>query len=176
MSKVDKDTIIREAEAVVREKGARRLSLDAVAAHCGLSKGGLLHHFPSKQALLQAMLESAIAREEALVADYAARDGGGVLASRIHSVLAMMQDEKQLPRALLAAVAEDPALLEPIRAKEERIRSLLFEHYRDPELAILLIFAARGLFLGCQLGLLDPGDPLFEKVRERLLTLAAGLE
>jgi hypothetical protein len=88
----------------------------------------------------------------------------------------MMQDEKDLPRALLAAVAEDPALLEPIRAKEERIRSLLFEHYRDPELAILLIFAARGLFLGCQLGLLDPGDPVFEKVRERLLTLAAGLE
>ncbi|AMX02367.1 TetR/AcrR family transcriptional regulator [Microbulbifer thermotolerans] len=176
MSKVDKEDIIRAAEEVLREKGARRLTLDAVAARCGLSKGGLLHHFRSKQSLLQAMLESAIASEEALAAEYAANHENSVLASRIYSAFALMQDEKQLPRALIAAVAEDPALLEPIKAKEAKIRATLSEHCRDPELALLLILATRGLFLGRQFGVLDPDDPIFNQLRERLLNLAAELE
>lgn len=37
------------------ENGLHALTLDAVAKEAGVSKGGLLHHFPSKQALLQAL-------------------------------------------------------------------------------------------------------------------------
>ncbi|AOS98239.1 Tetracycline repressor protein class A [Microbulbifer aggregans] len=178
MSKVDKETIIRAAEEVVRERGARKLTLDAVAAQCGLSKGGLLHHFRTKQALLQAMLESSIACEAELVEEYAAEGGsnGGPLASRICSAFCMMQDDEGLPRALIAAVAEDPALLEPIKAKEAKIRSELTENCSDPDFALLLLLATRGLFLGRVLGVLEPDDPIFERLRKRLLSLAADLD
>ncbi|SDZ85303.1 TetR/AcrR family transcriptional regulator [Microbulbifer marinus] len=178
MSKVDKEAIIRAAEEVVREKGARKLTLDAVAAQCGLSKGGLLHHFRTKQALLQAMLESSIACESELAAEYAAKggDSGGPLASRIHSMFALMEDEETLPRALIAAVAEDPALLEPIKAKEAKIRDELGGKCSDPDLALLLLFATRGLFLGRVLGVMEPGDPIFERLRKRLLELSADLD
>lgn len=37
------------------EHGLHALTLDAVAKDAGVSKGGLLHHFPSKQALLTAL-------------------------------------------------------------------------------------------------------------------------
>lgn len=36
-------------------QGLHALTLDAVAKEAGVSKGGLLHHFPSKQALLEAL-------------------------------------------------------------------------------------------------------------------------
>jgi AcrR family transcriptional regulator len=178
MSKVDKDAIIRAAEEVVRERGARKLTLDAVAAQCGLSKGGLLHHFRTKQALLQAMLESSIGCEAELTAEYAASggDSSGPLASRICSAFAMMEDDKGLPRALIAAVAEDPALLEPIKAKEARAREDLAASCSDPDLALLLLLATRGLFLGRVLGVLEPDDPIFERLRKRLLALAADLD
>ncbi|WP_193164789.1 TetR/AcrR family transcriptional regulator [Microbulbifer hainanensis] len=178
MSKVDKEAIIRAAEEVVREKGARKLTLDAVAAQCGLSKGGLVHHFRTKQALLQAMLESAIGCETELAEEYAAGGGetGGPLASRIHSMFALMEDEKSLPRALIAAVAEDPALLEPIKSKEAKVRSELLTTCSDPEMALLLLSAARGLFLGRVLGVLDSDDPIFERLHTRLLKLAADLD
>ncbi|SDJ51357.1 TetR/AcrR family transcriptional regulator [Microbulbifer yueqingensis] len=179
MSKVGKDEIIRAAEEVVREKGARKLTLDAVAAQCGLSKGGLLHHFRTKQALLQAMLESAVAREGGCAADYLARAGDGpgtALAARIHSMFSLMQDDESLPRSLIAAVAEDPALLEPIREKEERVRREICASVKDPELAQLLLFASRGMFFARVFGLMEPGDPQFERLRERLLAMAADID
>ena len=44
------------AEVVVVRQGIANLTLDAVAAEAGLSKGGLLHHFPSKDRLIEAMV------------------------------------------------------------------------------------------------------------------------
>ncbi|MDI9560109.1 MAG: helix-turn-helix domain-containing protein, partial [Pseudomonadota bacterium] len=42
------DVIVRAAESVVVEAGASHMTLDAVATKAGVSKGGLLHHFPTK--------------------------------------------------------------------------------------------------------------------------------
>jgi AcrR family transcriptional regulator len=49
--------IIEEATAVFGELGYRGTSLRDVAARCGISHTGLLHHFSSKEALLQAVLQ-----------------------------------------------------------------------------------------------------------------------
>ncbi|WP_250461063.1 TetR/AcrR family transcriptional regulator [Microbulbifer litoralis] len=178
MSKVDKDGIIRAAEDVVRERGARRLTLDAVAEQCGLSKGGLLHHFRTKQSLLKAMLEAATARESELTAEFAAAGcgDGGTLSARIESLFALMADDESLPRSLIAAVAEDPALLEPIKAKEARIRREVCESSSDPELALLLLCAARGLFLGRVFGVMQADDPVYERLHARLSKLCAEID
>ncbi|MFD1328817.1 TetR/AcrR family transcriptional regulator [Mycoplana ramosa] len=49
------------------EKGASGVTLDAVAAAAGVSKGGLLHHFPSKAALLDGLLDDLIDRLDAAI-------------------------------------------------------------------------------------------------------------
>lgn len=46
------------------EKGLHALTLDAVAREAGVSKGGLLHHFPTKQALLEALHDELLHRFE----------------------------------------------------------------------------------------------------------------
>jgi AcrR family transcriptional regulator len=49
--------IVRAALAVIAERGYRGTSLAAVAQRVGLTQQGLLHHFPTKEALLVAVLE-----------------------------------------------------------------------------------------------------------------------
>jgi AcrR family transcriptional regulator len=55
-----RERILDAAAELVRELGAAKLTLDAVAERAELSKGGLLYNFPSKDALLQGMLERII--------------------------------------------------------------------------------------------------------------------
>lgn len=44
------------AAQTLRDQGMAGLTLDAVAKEAGVGKGGLLHHFPSKDALVEAVL------------------------------------------------------------------------------------------------------------------------
>ncbi|MFF1441805.1 TetR/AcrR family transcriptional regulator [Streptomyces sp. NPDC058295] len=49
--------IVRAALGVIAERGYRGASLAAVAERVGLTQQGLLHHFPTKDALLVAVLQ-----------------------------------------------------------------------------------------------------------------------
>ncbi|HBF34148.1 TPA: hypothetical protein DDW35_06255, partial [Candidatus Sumerlaeota bacterium] len=51
-----KEAILDAAESVVLEHGASHMTLDAVAERAGVSKGGLMYNFPTKEALLTAMI------------------------------------------------------------------------------------------------------------------------
>ena len=55
-----KGRIIDAAEEVVLRDGVARLTLDAAAAEAGLSKGGVLYHFPTRDALVAGMVEKII--------------------------------------------------------------------------------------------------------------------
>ena len=54
------EKILDAAAELVAEIGAGRLTLEAVAERAGLSKGGLLYNFPTKEALLQGMIQRMI--------------------------------------------------------------------------------------------------------------------
>src|SRR3954471_11173426 len=58
--KSTRERILDAAAELVSEVGSGRLTLDAVAERAGLSKGGLLYNFPTKEALLQGMVERLI--------------------------------------------------------------------------------------------------------------------
>src|SRR3954447_14260367 len=49
--------IVEQATALFGEVGYRSASLREIASRCGISHPGLLHHFASKEALLQAVLQ-----------------------------------------------------------------------------------------------------------------------
>ncbi|NKX55661.1 TetR/AcrR family transcriptional regulator [Arthrobacter mobilis] len=59
-----KDRILDSFEDILIKEGERAATMDAVAAAAGVSKGGLLYHFRSKEAMVQALCE----RLEALTA------------------------------------------------------------------------------------------------------------
>ena len=57
-----RDLIFSACGRILRRDGLTSLTLDAVAAEAGLSKGGLLYHFPSKVALIEALFQHHIDR------------------------------------------------------------------------------------------------------------------
>src|SRR6266404_2353237 len=54
---IEPDHLLDAAEGVVLSQGINCLTLDAVAAEAGVSKGGLLYHYPSKEKPIAAMVE-----------------------------------------------------------------------------------------------------------------------
>ncbi len=123
-----KQRLLDAAEALARRLGPGNLSLDAVAAEAGVSKGGLLYHFPSKIKLMEALVENHLSR---LDASLRAQEATGRPNAAICAYLDHFQEEcaRQRPPAagLLAALAQNPELLVPVRAQErdflERIRA-----------------------------------------------------
>src|SRR5690625_3428562 len=50
-----KTLLLQSTSRIISEKGFGKLTLDAVCKEAGVSKGGLLYHFPNKKALIQGL-------------------------------------------------------------------------------------------------------------------------
>src|SRR5579863_5450534 len=59
---IDRDQILDAAEHVILESGGRNFTLDAVAERAGISKGGLVYSFATKDELFRAALEREVSR------------------------------------------------------------------------------------------------------------------
>lgn len=138
-----RDRILSAAAEVAREQGAGNLSLDAVAAKAGVSKGGLLYHFPTKAALMKASVEYFVARFEAGL-DAASRHGSLLEA---FAKLTIEECSKPLPGAagVLAAMAEDPDFLEPVSAFHRRLLDRLLADTDQTSNALLVYLALEGM-------------------------------
>ncbi|MBI1210267.1 MAG: TetR family transcriptional regulator [Alphaproteobacteria bacterium] len=142
--------VLDAADALVSEVGANHMSLDAVAARAGISKGGLLYLFPSKVALLQGMLERYVERLENGTDAGAAKpklsEARRLLKAR-YAARGNEDPDKQRTGSfsMIAAIAEQPKLLDPVRSAHKRIWSRLKKGTKDPELALLAWFALEGL-------------------------------
>lgn len=117
-----------------------------MAAKAGVSKGGLLYHFPSKTALMEALVTDYLHRFDAAIS-LEERAGGRNAAIRayIAQFLTERHRHAQPPSGLLAALAKDPELLAPLRQHErhflERIRSTA----DDAQMATLAFLAIQGI-------------------------------
>ena len=143
-----RDELLRAAETVVAQSGSRALTLDAVAAQAGVSKGGLLYHFPNKRALIMAMVAQAVDGFEAGV--QASVDAGADwLSAYVEATLSDVSQPSPLS-GVLAAVAEDPQLLEPFRAALDNWYRRALDRYGVAALPLLL--ALDGLWFHAQIG------------------------
>jgi AcrR family transcriptional regulator len=115
--------VLDAAEAIVMARGVGGLTLEAAARDAGVSKGGLLYHFASKEALLAAMLRRL---SEFMQASYRAAvaaqpQGRGRIARAMlewgfgDSEHACDERHDRAAAVFLAAFHHDPALLDPVR-------------------------------------------------------------
>ncbi|MDQ4136931.1 MAG: TetR/AcrR family transcriptional regulator [Pseudomonadota bacterium] len=144
-----RERILDAAEELVREVGAGRLTLDAVAERASLSKGGLLYNFPSKDALLQGMLERLIAtsaaEREALRSELAGQRNAEVRAAISAALKIRCNEMKGFANGILAASAENPRLLEPVRVAIREQWEAIKANSDDLDLAVLAWLAVEGL-------------------------------
>ena len=56
MNTTTQQHILEAANRIIRREGVAHLTIEAVAKEAGLSKGGVLYHFPSKEALVEGLI------------------------------------------------------------------------------------------------------------------------
>lgn len=167
-----RDMILKVACKLVRERGASQLTLDAVAKEAGISKGGLLYHFPSKNALIQAILADFLDRfdlgteEEALTNSSLNNQW---TQSYLIECFEISKEDLELSAGILAAAANNPELLEPMRERYRVWQSRMQAESADPIQATVARLAADGMFF-CELFGFAPLEPEMRSSVLRYLT------
>ncbi|NIX78279.1 TetR/AcrR family transcriptional regulator [Microvirga terricola] len=147
--KNSRERILDAAAELVSEIGSGRLTLDAVAERAGLSKGGLLYNFPSKDALLQGMIQRMI--DEASTQKEALREKaepGPNLEARLCTATVLnlhCGNMREIANGLLAASSENPRLLEPVRHIVKETFGNLKDTCEDLDASLLAWLAVEGL-------------------------------
>jgi AcrR family transcriptional regulator len=161
-----KQKLLDAAATVVRRDGAQALTLDAVAAEAGVSKGGLLYHYGSKHQLIEAMVDRWLTEfQRDIDANGPGFVRGYVLAS---DPAGSVTDEL----GLLAAFVADPEVLHTARERYAIWQDRVEREGSDPVDATVARLAADGLWLAELLGMAPPRGTLREQVLARLLELA----
>jgi AcrR family transcriptional regulator len=168
--------LLDAAEAVVAQQGVRNLTLDAVAARSGISKGGLLYHFRSKEDLAAAMIERSIAWfDDALV-----EAGGGDNDVRGRFTRAYLKASlgmtpltgagfDNLCSAITTALLSFPERLGPVQEQGLRTQEGIEKDGLDPVLATIIRLAVDGLWLSENFNLMRFDKDMKAKVAARLL-------
>lgn len=165
--------LIRTAAAIVVEHSPEALTLDAVAQRAGVSKGGLLYHFPTKAALQEGVVDAYLEEFEAAVeADAAAHPAatGRWLRAYVRVGLGDADPRPALDAAYLIA-AGHPTLLERLRAYSARWSVRATEDGVDPTTAAVAMHATDGFWFADALGLHGADRGALQRVQERLMAI-----
>ncbi|GLU33343.1 TetR/AcrR family transcriptional regulator [Trinickia caryophylli] len=159
---------IQAALKIIARDGPGKLTFDAIARESGMSKGGLMHQFRTKQEVLKALLEHQTEHFERFSRDYEATLDTSVAEPMLMAQIATAREATDQPQsvalALVAAFVEDPTLLAARRDNNAGKLKQLKAQAEDPELAMLRWAAATGLMLSELFGL----SPFSAKERNRL--------
>ncbi len=174
-----REIILDAAEAVVLEHGAAHMSLDVVARKAGVSKGGLLYHFPSKESLLKDMIARLIREffaEREKKADGLEESRGRLLKAEIMAVLDPNDRRDRMALSILAAVAQAPYLLDPLRQAHREHLKMLQDSRLPFDRAAIVSLASNGLMF-LELLHLTPFTPAQrEKIRKGMIRLIEEME
>jgi AcrR family transcriptional regulator len=179
------DLILTAAERVVLRDGVTRLTLEAVAREAKLSKGGLLYHFATKKALIQAMLARLIQyceREIEVHQEHDPEPGRWTRAyvrRKLEPVLpypgeADFPRSKEVGAGLIVAATTTAGLLDPLRERFQAWQQAIEQDGIDTARATVVRLAVDGLWLAELLGIWSPDERLREQVLDELIRLTKG--
>jgi AcrR family transcriptional regulator len=162
-----RQAVIQAALAIIARDGPGRLTFDAIARESGVSKGGVMHQFPTKVDVLRALLEHQIQYFDDTPSVRAAREGApqeSALAEQIARLRDVSHQPYSVAHAIVAALVEEPELLAVSRETSRRHAERIKAEAADADLALLRWMAAQGLLLSAMFGM----SPFSDAERERL--------
>ncbi len=162
------------ANKIVQRDGVSHLTIDAVAREAKLSKGGVLYHFPCKEALVSGMIMDHIeCFTHDLTNNLAEETGAGRwLRAYLRASDDTVHKEPDPVVCLIAAIATNPALLAPLQQhfalwQEEAVHDGL-----PPALATIIRLAIDGLWFADLFQMAPPEGDLRREVLQLLHTMA----
>ncbi|WP_330251392.1 TetR/AcrR family transcriptional regulator [Nocardia sp. NBC_00565] len=174
-----RDRILDALETLLLEKGMSQVTLENVAASAGVSKGGLLYHFKSKDALLAGLVRRLSERADQQLGTAVAK-GTSVAEWYLQTPNPDNESdalELALNRSMVAAMRTIDANSGPETDEVQQALSDMLDAWSvgldndidDPVRADIIRLVGDGVYLRALLGL-PPVDPArYKKVVDRLL-------
>ncbi|UVJ40387.1 TetR/AcrR family transcriptional regulator [Arthrobacter sp. CJ23] len=142
---VARDAVLDAFEALLIEVGERAATLDAVAKRAGVSKGGLLYHFPNKEALIGSLLE----RMDRLAQDDIEGMKSAPEGAAAYFIKSSLWADTPLDRVFVASTRLAEVAHEETRRRFARIQQQWLDVLADdvgPELAKAVRYMGDGLY------------------------------
>lgn len=155
---IDRDAVLDAAEAVILATGGRGFTLDAVASQAGISKGGLVYTFPTKDDLIHATLEREVARFQEAVRQRLRGDPARpaeLILAHIDEALSEDAASTQTAAFLVTALVHAPAMLGPVRDLYRALLDPLQSGDAEDEEIRHALLAVEGAFLLKGLGFVE---------------------
>lgn len=167
-----REQVLMAAVKLVQEQGVAQLTLEAVAVKAGVSKGGLLYHFPNKEALIQGMIDELVDGYAADMQNRVERDQQPYGKwSRAYAKSTFQEVEEGFPvsSGLLAALFTNPELLERMRKQYAEWQEKIESDQGDSVRPTIVRLAADGLWFAEIFGLAPLDSRLRKQVADELV-------
>ncbi|MER8421046.1 TetR/AcrR family transcriptional regulator [Mesorhizobium sp. M1329] len=161
--KFDRQNMIAAARRIAFERGAGNVTLEAVAREIGATKGAVLHSFPSKAKLFEALLkdlcedwDERFRRSRDLVSG----EPSATLRAYLETFSATDPQAPSYAEAMLLALAEDPRLMRPVREAYQNYARMIEAEANDVDHARVVWMACEGIMMLELMGLhrFEPAD------------------
>ena len=182
---VTRDKICDAAIQITVRDGLLAMTLDAVAKEAGISKGGVMYHFPSKDELVRGVLDYFSQQCEMMLMRRVVDDPEPRLRWARCMLDCMFPDSPEsdantddgqmssgvLSRffmAMLTGAVTCPSAMQPLRQLATRMRNRFMSDPKEGMDQILVWLAIDGLFLWQFMGIIDSDDPMIAQVGQSL--------
>lgn len=171
-----REAILSAAERLIATKGFQAFSLDEVAQGAQISKGGVLHHFPNKVALLTGLMHQMLTEENRDIAAELEKDPvhpGAYTRAVVRTYLNYIDEAcSRACSELCSEFRNVPALVALVDAHFRSIEERIAADGLDPVTAYVALYAARGMVSDFIWGLGKPRE--FVALAERILEMVGG--
>lgn len=154
-----REQLLDAAQAVILEQGIGTLTLDKVAAKASVSKGGLLHHFPSKDALVGAIVRRVVDAWQSDLREAIGAQAPGPLRvprAMLNGCISKPEEWTETLRnasiCVIAAMSEHPKHVEPCREVYAELEETMRADGTPAGLAQLIVCAMDGLWMSFVFG------------------------
>ncbi len=176
-----RDRLLDAFEALLIEQGEKAATLDAVAARAGVSKGGLLYHFGSKDALVDGQLNRLAALATTDVENIRTAPAGAVDYLIRTSVNMGTPIDQAIIAAACLAQGTHPSANEALAALRRQWLAVIEEAVGDPDVAEAILLVSDGLYYNSALAApmpsaaVDPHSAESTQQMDRLLAVLSRL-
>jgi AcrR family transcriptional regulator len=171
------DRLLQCAIEILVSQGNEALTLDAVAHAAEVSKGGLLYHFPNKEALITEIIQHLIDNFNVAIEVELAKEKGDEPGKWLRAYVRATFNSSQLPLALgsslfaAVSISLNPETVKQIDAQINEWQHKLYACGLDPVQASIVHLAAEGLWATEMFEINSPNQALRKQILKRLLDM-----
>ncbi|MCC2248475.1 TetR/AcrR family transcriptional regulator [Virgibacillus sp. AGTR] len=169
-----REHILTSGTAFILENDFNSLTLDAVANHAGISKGGLLYHFPNKDALLKGLSDHIFEQFTNSFNKHAENDPnekGKWTRALIETSKWDLDNNAKLNIGIMAASMLNPDISEGLSKGYRYMQNKVEQDNLDPVTASIIRLAIDGIYYSEMLDMAPLDENLREKVIEKLIQM-----